>query len=79
MDHHFVGSATRDSAPPATVDAVIQEIAKGRVFGLVCVRCGDEEEPVVALVTLRWEPPEHFSLCRLCYREFRSLALGEVT
>lgn len=67
-----------ESTSRATVDAVIHEIAECQGFGLVCNHCGDAEESVVAFVTFCWEPPEHLTLCGLCYREFHNLALGEV-
>lgn len=72
------------SAPDATVDAEIHEIngrqiLRSQNLSLVCDVCDDEAESVAAVVKLLSRPPRHYTLCGLCYREFRNLALGIVT
>lgn len=85
--YHDVVPGSRANDDPAlcpTVDLEIHEIVNCeeilRSYGLnvVCDHCGDEQESVTAIVTVRSEPPDRFTLCGLCYRKLCELALGEV-
>jgi hypothetical protein len=89
-DHSNARSMPLTEAEPCdTVDAaVLDDLVEIKKLlrtlepsgvSLVCVHCGDRDEPVVALVTLLTEPPELMLLCGSCCRELYDLAIGEVS